>query len=255
MGNMKNIIVANWKCNPITQKEARALFEEIKKGIKNVKAEAVICPPFVYLSLLKGLSLGAQNVYFKEKGDFTGEISALQLRDLKIGYVIIGHSERRKYFNETDAQINKKIKKALSAKLKIILCVGENKKERGSDKKEAGSLQTKAEVLEGQITEDLESVTSKEIKNIIIAYEPVWAIGTGDNCSVDETMSSVLFIRKVISKLYNRGIADNMKILYGGSVKSDNSESYIKNTGANGLLVGGASLNAKEFIKIVKSAG
>ncbi len=246
---MKNLIVANWKMNPSSPKEAKVLFEAIKKGTKNIKSEIVICPPFVYLPAVAqsvgGLVIGAQNVYFEEKGAFTGEISALMLKNIGVEYVILGHSERRKYFNETDVQINKKIKKALSVKLKVILCVGENKEEWTSGKK--------SEVLENQITQDLKGVTGKEIKDIVIAYEPVWAIGTGNNCSVDETMSSVLFIRKIVLKLYNRGIADNVKILYGGSVKSDNATPYIENAGANGLLVGGASLNAEEFVKIVKS--
>lgn len=243
---MKNLIVANWKMNPTSQKEVKALFEGIKKGVKNVKAEVVICPPFVFLPLLKGLTMGAQNVYFEEKGAFTGEISSLMLKDLKINYVIVGHSERRKYFNETNEQINKKVKKVLSIGLKPILCIGETKEEKDQNKK--------SEVLEGQITEDLKSVSRDDIKNIAIAYEPVWAIGTGNNCSIDETMSSVLLIRKVLTKLYNREIADNMRILYGGSVKSENSGFYIKGAGSNGLLVGGASLNAEEFIKIIKSS-
>jgi triosephosphate isomerase len=243
---MKNLIVANWKMNPASQKEVKALFEGIKKGVKNVKAEVVICPPFVFLPLLKGLTIGAQNVHFEEKGAFTGEVSSLMLKDFKINYAIIGHSERRKYFNETDEQINKKVKKVLSVGLKPILCIGETKEEKDQGKK--------SEVLEKQITEDLKSISRDDIKNIVIAYEPVWAIGTGNNCSVDETMSSVLFIRKVLTKLYNREIADNMRVLYGGSVKSENSATCIKGSGSNGLLVGGASLNAEEFIKIVKSA-
>lgn len=246
---MKNLIVANWKMNPKNAKEAKKLFESVKKVLKNVKVEVVICPPFIYLALRSfsegGLSLGAQNCSSEEKGAFTGEISALQLYDLKVEYVIIGHSERRKYFNETDNEINKKIKRALLAKLKVILCVGENKEEWQDGKK--------SEVLEKQITESLKGITIKEIKNVVIAYEPVWAIGTGNNCSIDETMSSILFIRKIISKLYNRKIADNIRVLYGGSVKPDNAVSYIKNASANGLLVGGASLNAEEFIKIVKT--
>ena len=243
---MKNLIVANWKMNPTSQKEAKVLFEGIKKKVKTKNAEVVVCPPFVFLPLLKGLIIGAQNVYFEEKGAFTGEISASILKDLKIEYVIIGHSERRKYFLETDGIVNKKIKKALSFNLKPIFCVGETAEERDVGKK--------TEVLERQLKEGLKNVTKEEMKKIAVAYEPVWAIGTGNNCSVDETMSSVLFIKKIISKLYNREIADNTRILYGGSVKSDNSGSYIKNAGANGLLVGGASLNAEEFGKIVKSA-
>jgi triosephosphate isomerase len=244
---MKNLVVANWKCNTTTAKEAKALFEKVKKGARNKNAEVVICPPFVYLPLFKGLTLGGQNVFWEEKGAFTGEVSPFMLKDLGIDYVIIGHSERRKYFNETDEQINKKIKRALSARLKPILCIGETKEEWERGKK--------SEVLERQIKEDLKAVSRDEVKNIVVAYEPVWAIGTGNNCSVDETMSSVLFIRKVVSKLYNREIAAKMRILYGGSVKSENSASYIKEAGTNGLLVGGASLNADEFIKIVKSAG
>lgn len=243
---MKSLIVANWKMNPASQKEAKALFEGIKKKVKTKNSDVVICPPFVYLPLFKGLTLGAQDCSFEEKGAFTGEISAQMLKDLKIEYVIIGHSERRKHFLETDEIINKKIKKVLAVKLKVIFCVGETAEEKDAGKK--------IEVSERQIIQGLKGVTKEEIKNITIAYEPVWAIGTGKNCSVDETMSSVLFIKKVVSKLYNREIADNTRILYGGSVKSDNSALYIKNAGVNGLLVGGASLNAEEFGRIVKSA-
>ena len=243
---MKSLIIANWKMNPASQKEAKVLFEGIKKGVKNIKTEVVVCPPFVFLPLLKGLMLGAQNVYFEEKGAFTGEISASMLKDLKIEYVIIGHSERRKHFLETDEIVNKKVKKALFFNLKPILCIGETAEERDAGKK--------SEVLERQFKNGLKNVTKEEMKRITVAYEPVWAIGTGNNCLVDETMSSVLFIRKIISKLYNREIADKTRILYGGSVKSDNSAFYVKNAGANGLLVGGASLNVEEFIKIVKSA-
>jgi len=193
---MKNLVVANWKMNPVNQKEAKNLFEAIKKGIRNVKnIEVVICPPFVYLNLFKGLTLGAQNVFYKEKGAFTGEVSASQLRDLKVKYVIIGHSESRQYLNETNEIINKKIKESLSEKLKPILCVGETNEEKQMGKK--------VEVLERQITENLKGINIKAVKNITIAYEPVWAIGPGENCSIDETMSSILFIRKVIFKLYN----------------------------------------------------
>lgn len=244
---MKPLIVANWKLNPINKKEAKELFERIKKGVSKIKGvEVVICPPFVFLPLLKGLTLGAQNVYFEENGAFTGEISVVMLKDLGVKYVIIGHSERRKYFNETDELINKKIKKVLSVNLTPILCIGETAEEKNSGKK--------SDVLKRQLKEGLKGVSRDEIKKIIIAYEPIWAIGTGKNCSIDETMSSVLFIKKIVSKLYNREIADNMRILYGGSVKSDNSALYVKNAGANGLLVGGASLNAEEFVKIAKSA-
>jgi len=241
---MKKLIVANWKMNPATEKEAKKLFESVKRGVKTAKnAEVVICPPFVYLPLFKGLTLGAQNVFFKEKGAFTGEVSALMLKDLGVKYVILGHSEARKYSNETDEIINKKIKECLLVKLKPILCIGEKEKNK------------KFEVLKEQITKDLRGIINHKSKilNLIIAYEPVWAIGTGNNCSIDETMSSILFIRKIIAKLYSRELASKMRILYGGSVTSENSNSYIDSAGADGLLVGGASLNVKDFIKIVKS--
>ena len=239
---MKPLIIANWKMNPSSQKEARELFNSVRKNIKDVRnVDVVICPPFVYLENLNGLTLGAQNIFYKEKGAFTGEISALQLKDLNVEYVIIGHSERRKYFGETDETVNKKIKTALEAGLKIIFCIGEND---GEDK---------TVVFEKQIEGGSKGVLRGDLKNIIIAYEPVWAIGTGKNCSIDQTLSSVLLIRKIISKWYNRDLAHDMKILYGGSVNSTNSAEYLKNGGVNGLLVGGASLKAEEFIAIIKS--
>ncbi len=244
LSNMKNLIVANWKMNPSTEKEAMKLFDSVKKGVRRSSAEVIICPPFVYLPLFKGLTLGAQNVFYKEKGAFTGEVSSLMLKDLKVKYVIIGHSEARKYLGETDEVINKKIKEVLSVKLKPILCVGETIEQK----------ENKLEILEKQIKGALKEISFKEAKNIVIAYEPVWAIGTGKNCSVDQTLSSVLLIKKIISKLYKRGLANNIRILYGGSVKSNNSGLYIKGAGVNGLLVGGDSLNAEDFIKIVKSS-
>lgn len=237
---MKNLIIANWKCNPITKKEAEEIFNGIKNGIKGAQSEVVVCPPFVYLSSEAfgegGLAIGAQNCFWEEKGAFTGEVSPAMLKDLGIEYVIIGHSERRKYFHETDETINKKIKKSLEAGLKIIFCIGETVEERNNEKKN--------EVLERQLKVALSGI--EDIKDINIAYEPVWAIGTGNNCSVEETKESVNFIKKFVGQ--------GTRILYGGSVKSENSGAYVKEAGANGLLVGGASLNAEEFVKIVKSA-
>src|SRR3989344_8250689 len=186
---MNKLIVGNWKCNPTTLKEAKKLFDAVKKfHPKNV--EVVICPPFVYLSQLKGLTLGAQNVFYQEKGAFTGEVSPAMLKDFKIPYVIIGHSERRKYFGETDELVSKKIKASVQAGLKVIFCVGENE----GDEKQM--------VVEKQVTEGLKNISSKEMKQVTIAYEPVWAIGTGKNCSVDETLKSVLLIKKNILNLY-----------------------------------------------------
>lgn len=231
--------------NPASAKEAKALFDSVRKGIKNAKAEVVVCPPFVYLPLFKGVTLGAQDIFFKEKGAFTGGISPAMLKNSGAEYVIVGHSERRIHFGESNEIINKKIKAALKHKLTPILCVGE---QQG---------QEKSAVLETQLAEDLKDVSRDEIKKVVIVYEPVWAISKGDgrgkNCSVDETMRSVLFIRKVIVQLYRRELAGAIKILYGGSVNAENSGAYLKEGGVDGLLVGGASLDAQEFTKIVKS--
>jgi len=243
---MKNLIVANWKLNPTTKKEAEGIFSALggpASGWNEI--EVVVCPPYIYLDCVRSdltqLKLGGQNVFYEEKGAFTGEISAAMLKDLGVEYVIIGHSERRKYFGETDEIINKKIKKALEAGLKVIFCIGETAEEREAGKKN--------EVLERQLEIGLQGINLADIGSpltINIAYEPVWAIGTGNNCGVEETKESIDFIRKFVKP--------ETRILYGGSVKSENSGAYIKEAGSNGLLVGGASLNAEEFIKIVKSA-
>ncbi|MCX6718657.1 MAG: triose-phosphate isomerase [Candidatus Staskawiczbacteria bacterium] len=236
---MKNLIVANWKMNPASLEEAKNIFSGIKNGVEGTNNEIVICPPFVYLAELKGTALGAQNIFYEEQGAFTGEVSGEMLKNLGVEYVIIGHSERRK-LGETNEMINKKIKKALEVGLKVIFCIGETAEER-----EAGR---KNEVLERQIKiglKDIKLVDLGDRQNINIAYEPVWAIGTGNNCGVEETKKSIDFIKNLVP---------NARVLYGGSVKSENSGDYIKNAGANGLLVGGASLNAEEFVKIVKSA-
>lgn len=236
---MKKLIVANWKLNPTTQKEAKEIFDAIREGSRGLNAEVVVCPPSVYLyasGFGEGIiSMGAQNVYFEEKGAFTGEVSPEMLKDLGVQYVIIGHSERRKIFGETDEVINKKIKKSLETGLRVIFCIGETAEERDSGNKN--------KILEDQIKKGLEEINNLE--NVSIAYEPVWAIGTGNNCGVDEAKEAIEFIRE------KSGVA---RILYGGSVKSKNSGEYIKVAGADGLLVGGASLKPEEFIKIIKSA-
>jgi triosephosphate isomerase len=241
---MKHLIIGNWKMNPTSQKDAKDLFEAVKNGCQHATSEVVICPPNPYLLLLRdlGLPLGAQNICFEERGPFTGEISALIVKDLGVEYVILGHSERRKYFNETDEIINKKIKSALRTGLKAILCVGETAAERDEGKKN--------EVLENQIREGLGGIINDGIASVpellIVAYEPVWAIGTGKNCDVDETKITVEFIKNILPT--------GVKVLYGGSVTSQTSGDYLKQAGVNGLLVGGASLNSEEFVKIVESA-
>lgn len=224
---MKPLIVANWKMNPPALKGAKLLFDSIGRGIKNIKnAEVVICPPFPFISGLKSdilnLKLGGQDCFWEDKGAFTGEVSAFMLKSLGCHYVIVGHSERRKYFNETDRTVNKKIKAALENGLKPILCV-EN-------------------VL--QVKKGLKGVLRKEFKNLIIAYEPVFAIGTGKPCSPEKAERMRREIKSVI----------NVPVLYGGSVNSQNAGDYVKEAKFQGLLVGGASLNPQEFAKIVRNA-
>jgi triosephosphate isomerase (TIM) len=250
---MKKLIVANWKCNPASQKEAKNLFGGIAKGARRIKkAETVVCPPFAWLAEapLKrgegGFTLGAQNCFYEQKGAFTGEVSPVMLKDAGCKYVIIGHSERRKYFGETDEVINKKIKAGLDAKLKIIFCVGETKEQRDGAKTEI--------VVKNQIAGGLQEIGASKMDEVVIAYEPVWAIGTGNACSVEESQRMRLFIIKVLSEIYNPKIAGETRVLYGGSATSQNSARYLKEAGFGGLLVGGASLNAEEFVKIIKSA-
>jgi len=243
------LIVGNWKMNPKNSVEAENLFQEIKKGIKNTcykqgqRTEVVICPPFIYLSKLQfktdNIKVGAQNCFWEKKGAFTGEISPLQLKSLGVKYVILGHSERRQYLGETNEMIAKKLNAVLEAHLLPILCIGETKEERTAEKT--------ADVLKTQLENALQPTY-----NLVIAYEPVWAIGTGDFCPPDEALTNLMFIKKQLLKLLPQKTADKIKILYGGSVNSKNAKDYI-DVGFNGLLVGGASLKAGEFIKIVKS--
>jgi len=239
---MKPLIVANWKMNPQTLAEANRLFNSVKNGVKNIKkVEVVICPPFLYLfdflsRWIKSqiLKLGAQDCFWEEKGAFTGEVSPTMLKDLGCKYVIIGHSERRA-LGETNEMINKKIRAVLKANLRPILCIGETEKERKEE-------ETK-KVLKNQLEKSLNCLISQSLNRLIIAYEPVWAIGTGRACGIPEAQAVDLFLKKIIK---------NVSILYGGSVNSQNARNYIKKAGFQGLLVGGVSLNAKEFIKIVK---
>lgn len=247
---MKTLIVANWKCNPVTFKEAKYLLISIQK-IKSLarNLEVVVCPPFVYLSGLqnkfKNFKLGAQNCFWEEKGAFTGEVSAKMLKDIGCKYVIVGHSERRRYFLETYEIINKKLKIAIENKLKPILCVGETQEERTK-----GLV---AKILNSQINIALRGIKAKDGKQIIIAYEPVWAIGTGNNCLPKDAQQVRLLIKKIITQKFSRVLANRLAILYGGSVNSSNGVYYIKEAGFQGLLVGGASLDPKEFIRLLNS--
>ena len=240
--------------NPQTLAEAKTLFDSIRKGIKNTcpelsrRVEVVICPPFIYLSELKTtdskLKLGGQDCFWEDKGAFTGEISTKQLKNSGCNFVIIGHSEREKYFSETDEVANKKIKSAIKSKIRPIFCIGDTLEDR-----KRGNVQ---QTLTCQIKKGLRGVRQSEVKNLILAYEPVWAIGTGKPCSANEVQKINLCLRKILTKFYSVKISQNMLILYGGSVNSKNARAYITEAGMQGLLIGGASLNAKEFIKIIK---
>lgn len=249
INNVKpKIIVANWKMNPVSFKEADNIIRTVKNGIKkseNVKV--VVCPPYFYVQNTKGgtiFDIGVQDVFWEDSGAYTGEISSKMAKNMGAGYAIIGHSERRMYLGETDKNINLKINSALKNSVKPIFCVGESEKERDEDR--AG------DVIASEIEKGLEGVPSGYlVKDLIIAYEPIWAIGTGNTPTSDDIMSMALLIRKVITKLYDRKTADNLPIIYGGSVNSENALDFVDKAGMDGLLVGGASLNASEFVRIV----
>jgi len=241
-----SLIAGNWKMNT-TVVEAVTLVSEMRLGLDEIdNVDKVLCPPFISLAvvreLIKGSSikLGAQNLYFEEEGAYTGEISPLMLADL-CQFVIIGHSERRQYFNETGEVINKKVQAALRVGLKPILCIGESLKEN-----EAGKTE---EVVTEQLRSSLAGIN--ELDGLIIAYEPVWAIGTGRAATGKQANETIGLIRHNITKLYDKEIAQDLRILYGGSVTSANAAEFISQPEIDGALVGGASLKAKEFLSIV----
>ncbi|KKQ91111.1 MAG: Triosephosphate isomerase [Candidatus Azambacteria bacterium GW2011_GWA2_39_10] len=245
----KKYIIANWKMNPSSSEEALRLIKNTMTVQLPKNIELIIAPPFIYLYLVKKnfkneIKLAAQNVGWFERGAFTGEISGLMLKNIGCDYVIIGHSERRHKIGETDEMINLKLKAAFKAGLNPILAVGE--KERGDDI---------IKVINSQIKSDLDGIETSEISKLIIAYEPVWAIGTGLSDTPDHALSSALLIRKIIGNLYTPDFAIDLPVLYGGSVTAENAADFIGQTGINGALVGGASLNIEEFLKIIKSAG
>lgn len=249
----KKVIAGNWKMNNDLM-ESEKLIVELKNLLQNEKnnCDVIICPPFTSLSeaskLINGsiIKLGAQNMYFEESGAYTGEVSASMLKSVGCKYVIIGHSERRAIFNENDKMINKKIKKALSAELKPIFCVGELLEERENG--------TTKEVIKKQVLKGLESVSVDEMQNIIIAYEPVWAIGTGKTATPAQAQEVHEFIRDLIEIEYSMEVSMNLIILYGGSVKPDNAKQLLSQIDIDGALVGGACLKADSFMGIIKGA-
>lgn len=250
----KPIIAANWKMN-MTPSEAQAFLAELKNELscECKSCDKVIVPPFTTIPAVMAivgdcdcLGIGAQNVSQFDNGAYTGEISTSMLNDLKLKYVVLGHSERRQYFGETDAIINAKIKKCLSAKLIPIFCVGETKDERLG-----GQLET---VLSTQILGGLEGLSPDEVANLVIAYEPVWAIGTGLTATSKEAQEAHAFIRGVISKQFGAETASKVRIQYGGSVKPDNAVELMAQPDIDGALVGGAALVAKSFAAIIKAS-
>ncbi len=239
-------IAGNWKMNTTVVEAEKLVCDMLDKLDRIEGVEKVLCLPFVSLvtirELLKGSSikLGAQNMYFEPKGAYTGEISPLMLREL-CEFVILGHSERRRYFGETDEIVNRKIKAALENKLKPILCVGEKLEEN-----EAGRTE---EVVSRQLNQGLNNV--KPTRNIVIAYEPLWAIGTGKAASGEQASATIKFIRNILAELWNKDIAQDLRILYGGSVTNHNIAEFISQSEIDGALVGGSSLKAEEFLSIV----
>ncbi|MBQ8922678.1 MAG: triose-phosphate isomerase [Oscillospiraceae bacterium] len=249
----KAIIAGNWKMNK-TRPEAKALLEEIKPLVANAegKIEVIACVPFTNLETAvnttagSNVKIGAENVHFEKSGAFTGEISAEMLTELGVEYVVIGHSERRQYFGETDETVNKRTKAALAAGLKPIVCVGELKWERQCNITE--------EVVGRQIKLDLWDVTEEELKNVVIAYEPVWAIGTGLTATPAQAEEVCAFIRATVAKLYNQAAADALTIQYGGSMNAGNAAELLAKPNIDGGLIGGASLKANDFNVIVQAA-
>ncbi len=244
------IIAGNWKMFTIVE-EAKALVQALKGLVNDVKnVEVVVCPPFISLQAVSEalagsrIELGAQNVYWEKNGAFTGEISAPMLKSVGCSYVIIGHSERRTYFGETDASVNKRIFAALAEGLKPIVCVGETLQER-----EAGKA---FDVIKRQISEGLANLSLQQMASVVIAYEPVWAIGTGKTATPAQAQEIHAFIRKLVNDLFDQTTAEATRIQYGGSVKPDNVAELMSQPDIDGALVGGASLKADSFEKIIK---
>ena len=246
----KPLIAGNWKMNK-TIGESISYIKELKEFVKDVQdKEIVVCPPFTALSAVSAeirasnIALGAQDIYFEKEGAFTGAISAEMLKEIGVKYAIIGHSERRQYFNETDFTVNSKIKAALASSLTPIVCVGENEEERKNN-------DTKA-VVEEQIKNGLMDISKEEFLKLAIAYEPVWAIGTGKNATPEEADEMHAFIREMITDMHDEETSQKIRILYGGSVNPGNMKELMAKENIDGALVGGASLDAKKFSDIIK---
>jgi triosephosphate isomerase len=244
----KAVIAGNWKMH-YTPDEAVNVINELKPLVKDATCEVVICPTFVCLDAAikaaKGsnIKIAAQNMHFEEKGAFTGEVAPGMLEAMGVDYVVLGHSERREYFNETDEALNKKVKAAFSHKLVPILCCGETLEQRENG--------TTNQVISAQIKADLDGLSKELAEKVIVAYEPIWAIGTGKTATKEQANETIAAIREVLAEMFGKEVADKVRIQYGGSVKPNTIKDQMGMSDIDGALVGGASLVAEDFSKIV----
>ena len=244
----RKVIAGNWKMNMLPN-ETINFIEQFAPLVKDTKNEVILCVPFtdLFYALLHvqgtNIKIGAQNMHWEEKGAYTGEVSAQMLKSIGTEYVIIGHSERRQYFAETDETVNKKIKSALAVGLKPIVCVGETLEQRENGKTE--------EIVTNQVEKAFNNLKAEDLKNIIIAYEPIWAIGTGKTATKEEANETIAQIRKKVAEMYGQNDTNEIIIQYGGSVKASNAKEIFEMSDIDGGLVGGASLKPDEFSKIV----
>ena len=244
----KKVIAGNWKMNMLPN-EAIKFIEDLEPLVKETQNEVILCVPYtdLFYALLTAqgtnIKIGAQNMHFEENGAYTGEISGAMLKSINVEYVIIGHSERRQYFSETDETVNKKVKSAFKNGLKPIVCVGETLEQR-----ESGETN---KIITNQVKLALQGLTEEQVGKTIIAYEPIWAIGTGKTATKEDANNSIKAIRNKIAEIYGQKVADGVIIQYGGSVKSTNAKELFEMSDIDGGLVGGASLKAEEFSKIV----
>ncbi len=244
----RKIIAGNWKMNMLPN-EAMDFITRLSESVRETKSEIVLCVPYtdLFYSLLTAqntnIKIGAQNMHWEETGAYTGEVSGKMLEVINVEYVIIGHSERRQYFAETDETVNKKVKSAFKYNLKPIVCVGET-----LEQKELGKT---SEIITNQTKLALEGLNEEQVKNTIIAYEPIWAIGTGKTATSEDANNSIKEIRKEIEKIYGEEVANKVSILYGGSVKASNAKELFETSDIDGALVGGASLKVEEFKNII----
>ena len=244
----KPIIAGNWKMN-MTPSQAKELVTDLIPLVKDAACDVVVCPPYVDIALVaelvKGtnIQVGTQNIHWAEKGAFTGEISAAMLKEAGAAYAIIGHSERRQYFGETDATVNSRTKAALAAGIVPIICVGESLEQREKGETDA--------VVSGQVKADLADIPGEAVAGLVIAYEPIWAIGTGKTATDEQANETIGLIRETIASLYGQAVADQVRIQYGGSMNPKNVKGLMAQPQIDGGLIGGASLKAADFAQVV----